>query len=648
MSEQAPRNAGGGVKGRSRRAPRAGKAAGASTMPPARFRAALLIVATLAFALRLLYLSGAAQSPLYQHPALDGRVNDEAAWALARGLADSGVSASGMATHDAGAPQPYFRPPGYTHFLAMVYKVAGHDLHAARVAQAGVGAMAVVLLGLLAASLWDRRVGVVAALLAALYGPAIYFDGELVSASLELALSALSLWLLVEGEKRRSAAWLAAAGLAIAAGAVTRPTVLPFAVLAAVWLLWRRTSPRAVALFAAAALSLPVAMTVRNAVVARDPVFIASQGGINFYIGNHARADGTTPNVPGLGSGVTATYEAPFREASRLAGRPLRASEVSVFWFSQGFRFWSDYPRQAVALYAKKVAMVWNRRELPNTQDQAFFAPFHSWLFRGPWLPGFALLAPIALVVAWFERKRVGLVLLFAASLTAVTAAFFVCDRFRLPLAVVIVPLAGRGLLGAWDAWRSRRSGGDRGPAVTLRGVLLATALLAAAAAVVWLPFPRWQKSEEGMSWFRLATAYEQARDSRQAARSYLLAERTGLETPEFFNNYGLVALREGDLSTAGERFRRAIALDPSHGPALANLAEVYMRQESWVMAAGAYSAAGGAIPERAPELLTNAGILFQRAGNLDAARMALNGALAARPGFEPAADALRALGSEH
>lgn len=648
MSERAPRNPGGAAKGRSPRAPRAGKAAGASSIPLARFRTALLIVATLAFALRLLYLSGAAASPLYQHPALDGRVIDEAAWALARGMAEPGVSSSSMATHDAGAPQPYFRPPGYAHFLAMVYKVAGHDLHAARVAQAGVGAMTVVLLGLLAASLWDRRVGVAAALLAALYGPAIYFDGELVSTSLELALAALALWLLVEGEKRRSAGWLAAAGLALAAGAVTRPVVLPFAVLAAVWLLWRRMSPRAVAFFVAAALSLPVAATVRNAVVARDPVFIASQGGINFYIGNHGRADGTTPNVPGLGSGLTATYEAPFREASRLAGRPLRASEVSAFWFSQGFQFWGDFPREALALYAKKVAMIWNRRELPNTQDQAFFAPFHSWLFRGPWLPGFALLAPIALVAAWFERRRVALLLLFAASLTVVTAAFFVCDRFRLPLAVVIVPLAGRGILGVWDAWRGRRSGGDGGPAVTLRSVLFATVLLAAAAAAVWLPFPRWQKSEEGMSWFRLATAYEQARDSRQSARSYLLAERAGLETPEFFNNYGLVALREGDLRTAGERLRRAIALDPSHGPALANLAEVYMRQESWVMAAGAYSAAAGAIPERAPELLTNAGILFQRAGNVGAARMALNGALAARPGFEPAADALRALGPEH
>jgi hypothetical protein len=49
----------------------------------------------------------------------------------------------------------------------------GHDLHAPRVVQAACGAGTVVLLGLLGATLWDRRVGIVAAMLAALYAPSI-------------------------------------------------------------------------------------------------------------------------------------------------------------------------------------------------------------------------------------------------------------------------------------------------------------------------------------------------------------------------------------------------------------------------------------------------------------------------------------------
>ena len=635
MSERAPRKGGGAGAGRSRGPAR--RSAQRPLVP------VLLAIATFAFVIRLAYLAGAAQSPLELHPALDGRVNDQEAWSLLRGSPPA----------DAGA-QPYFRPPGYARFLAAVYAAAGHDLHAPRVAQALLGALSVLLLGLLAASLWEPRVGVVAALLGALFGPAIYFEGELVSASLELFLALLSLWLLVEGEKRRSGAWCAAAGAAIALAAVTRPTILPFAAIAAVWLLWRRVPAGAVALFAAASLSLPAACTIRNAAVAGDPVFIASQGGINFYIGNHARADGTTPYVPGLGSGVTATYDAPRHEAERLAGRTLRASEVSAFWFAQGTELWRDDLRAALALFAKKIAMVWNRRELPNTQDQAFFAPFNSWLFRGPWLLGFALLAPIALVAAWFERKRAAILLLYAAALTAVTAAFFVCDRFRLPLLAFVAPLAAAGLVRAWDAWKARRAGAEGAGAASTgadggstRRIAIAGALLVAAIALVWLPFPRWQRVEEGMSWFRLATAYEQAHDDRQAARSYLLAERAGLAAPEFYNNYGLVALRQGDLPTAGDRFRRAVALDPSYGAALANLAEVYVQQEKWSEAAAAYSAAAGAVPEHAADFLTNAGVIYQRTGRTEAARVAFVRALAARPDFELAAEALRSLGPD-
>jgi tetratricopeptide (TPR) repeat protein len=287
--------------------------------------------------------------------------------------------------------------------------------------------------------------------------------------------------------------------------------------------------------------------------------------------------------------------------------------------------------------------MVWNRRELPNTQDQAFFAPYHSWLFRGPFLPSFALLAPIALAAAWFARRRAALLILFAAATTLATAAFFVCDRFRHPLAAAVIPLAAAGLVGAADAGGGRAAD----PAAWRRRALGGGAALAAAALFVSAPFPKWQATETGMSWFRLATAYEQAGDRARSGEAFAKAEEAGLSTPEFWNNYGLHALREEDLDRAGERFRRAVAAEPSHGPALGNLAEVYLRRGEWSLAAGAYAAAAGAMPEKAAELLTNAGSLYRREGKLDAARQAFRDALAARPGFEPAAEALRALGGE-
>jgi Flp pilus assembly protein TadD len=149
------------------------------------------------------------------------------------------------------------------------------------------------------------------------------------------------------------------------------------------------------------------------------------------------------------------------------------------------------------------------------------------------------------------------------------------------------------------------------------------------------------------MSWVRLATAYEQAGEGRQAERAYASAEKAGLSAPEFYNNYGLVALRHGELALAAERFRRAVALNPSYGAALANLAEVYMRQESWDVAAAAYLNAADAVPEREAEFLTNAGVIYQRLGDTVSARAAFVRALSVRPDFELAAEALRSLGPE-
>jgi len=575
-------------------------------------------------------------------------MNDAQAWALAGG--------------EDPEPGPYFRAPLCVYFLASVYSILGHDLIAARVAQALLGAMTAALLGAIAMTLWGRRTGILAALLAALYGPLIYFCGELVSVTLEVALVAGSLLLTLRaagsdgarpgGERGRGGAHGAAAGagLLLAAAAVTRPTVLPFALAAAVWLYSRSVGRAAVGIYLAAALSLPLAATVRNGVLAGDRVFIASQGGINFYIGNNPSSDGSTPYVPGAGSGIAATHEEPARIASAAAGRALRPSEVSAHWYRRGAEFWVRTPGRAIALFVKKVALVWNRRELPNNQDQQFFAPFHSWLFRVPWLPSFALLAPIALVAAWTERRRAGLLAAFLALTTAVTAAFFVCDRFRLPLVAALIPFAAAGAVRCYEQVAALARGGSwpRAVARTVAAHRPTAVLLAAAAAFVLLPFPRLQATETGLSWFRLARAYQASGQDRRAAQAYGDAEKAGLATPEFYNNFGLLALRQRAPVPAEARFRRALMIDPRHGPAHANLAELYMRGEQWHFAAAEYAAAAALIPDRAAELYTNAGMLYANIERGADARAMYEKALRARPGFAPAAAGLaRLAGSE-
>jgi 4-amino-4-deoxy-L-arabinose transferase-like glycosyltransferase len=74
-----------------------------------------------------------------------------------------------------------FRPPAYPIFLAGVYAVFGHDIQAARVANAFVGTGIVALIGLIAFQLWGRRVCLVALGVGAIYVPLILVGQSVMS-----------------------------------------------------------------------------------------------------------------------------------------------------------------------------------------------------------------------------------------------------------------------------------------------------------------------------------------------------------------------------------------------------------------------------------------------------------------------------------
>ena len=587
----------------------------------------LLAISVFALVLRLVFVAGASRHPVETHLELDPAIHDASAWAIASGQDPE--------------PGPYFHPPLYTRALALVYSVAGHEPALARAAQAALGALTVLLIGWIAARLWGPRTGWIAAALAAVYPPLVFFNGQLVSATLEVALTALSLLLTLQAGDRPRSPWiLVAAGFALSLSAITRPTVLPFELVAAVWLTARGVRRGSVALYLAAALSLPIAVTARNAIVGKDAVFIASQGGINFYIGNHAGADGTTPDVPGAGSGITATHDAPARLASAAVGRPLKPSEVSSYWFRRGMEFWVQKPVAAMRLYARKVLLTWNRRELPNLLDQQFFLPAYSWLYRVPIWPGFAILAPIALAVAWRERGRAALLLLYLATTTAVTASFFVCDRFRLPLVLGVIPLAAAGIDSLVTAASEARSRGASAP------VHLGTvAMFLAAFALVCAPYPRLQRTQAGMSWYRVARAQAVSGNPTAARNSYKNAEQAGLNRTEFWNEYGVFRMQNNDPMGAESLFRRALMLNSHFGPAHANLAELYYRRETYEAAAGEYAIAAALIPERAAELWVNAGTVYEGLGQKDRALDCYQKALGAKPGFEAAVEGERRVG---
>ncbi|MGD8377757.1 MAG: tetratricopeptide repeat protein [Acidobacteriota bacterium] len=514
--------------------------------------AALFLVA---LGLRLLYLHQAAAGPFWERPVLDEAYNHDWAARLAAG--------------ESGPAPPYFRAPLYPWFLAAVYRATGAVPGHARLVQAVLSALTCLGIAALARRLYGGIAAVGAGMLAAAYWPWIYFDGELQDVPLTLALdvAALLVLLRVEGS-RRSGLAAAGGGLLLGLSAIARPTIL-IAVPAVAWWLWRtgpaarrRRLARPLAL--TLGLALPILpITAVNLLVGGDRVLIASQGGLNFYLGNNPDSDGHSARLPG----ASAEWEAMIREGTRraetAAGRALRPSEVSRYWFREGLGYWASDPGGALALTARKAGMLLAAPELPNNKQIRFFTRRASPLMRLPW-PDFGLVAPLALLgLLWGRAGPRGRLLWgVAASYAVGVVAFFVAARFRMPLAALLLVPAGGGLQ---VLWRLAREGGGRRLAPAL-------AVLAAAGIAVNLPRLGYRENE-AHAHYMLGNAFRDDGDAAAAAREFAAALDLDPGFREARRNLGATLIRSGRSPEAVALLTAALAEDPADVPSRVNLA---------------------------------------------------------------------------
>jgi 4-amino-4-deoxy-L-arabinose transferase-like glycosyltransferase len=394
-----------------------------------------LLVFAVALVPRIVHLVQIQDSPLIGAPILDEKVHHEWAALFAAGEPWSVDRASGE-------PLPYFRAPLYVWFLGTVYRLAGVDPAVApRLVQAILGALACGMVFLLGQRLFSRTVGLVAGLAAGLDWILVVFDGELLIVPLIVFLDvALVLALAVAGEKRKPG-WWAAAGLLLGLSAIARPNVLLFAPAALAWLLMleRRALPGVVFTLGVLAVVLPV--TARNWIVGGDRVLIASQGGVNFYIGNNPLSDGVTAVVPGTSPDWWEGYDQTHAMATEGLGRVPSESEVSQYFFAKGRAFWSEQPGAALANFARKARYLVNRQEWANNKclytfvDE--FAPATGWLPVGFWIVGPLGLLGLALTLRrWRELFPLWG---FLATYGLSVALFFVNARFRAPMVPFLI-----------------------------------------------------------------------------------------------------------------------------------------------------------------------------------------------------------------
>ena len=406
---------------------------------------------------------------------------------------------------------PFVQSPLYAYLLGLFMKMFGTGVTPILVAQSIAGTGTVYLTYVAGCRYFDRTRGLLAALLLAIYGPFLFYEGQVMKTFLSPLLTILLALALHRARSIASAgrtAGATSAGVDGAAGAVTVAQTVTknaagaflaaglvfglltldrdnFIILAPILALltvhlgggFKREGLRAAGAFALGAALSILPATLHNWAASKEFVLLTTGGGEVFFIGNNADANGLYVPPPFVRPDPQYEHADFIDRASEIEGRRLTPMESSWFWFREGTKFVAGEPLAWLRLLWMKFGHFWNWYEIPDNLDYLvlqWFSPLLSALnvslpppnvptlavpVSGGWMPirlhlfsTFGMVAPLGLLGAILTRRRFRDLLplhVLVLGYAGTVLLFFNFSRFRVPVVPILALFAAEGLIAA-------------------------------------------------------------------------------------------------------------------------------------------------------------------------------------------------------
>ncbi|MGH9227198.1 MAG: ArnT family glycosyltransferase [Acidimicrobiales bacterium] len=302
---------------------------------------------------------------------------------------------------DVGAENAH-HPPGWTTVLASVAEAGGRSMRAHQVTGLVIGLGVILLAGLVGRRYVGLRVGVLAALLAAIYPGFWVLEAQILSEPLGLLVLGVLMLVLADLWQRPTLAGAVVAGVLSGALALVRSEQLALLVIAVVPLvllnprlgLRRRFAWTGAA--TAVALLMIAPWTIHNLGRFEEPVLLSTNGGNLLLLGN-------CPST--YGGELMGFYDTGCLFALGGAARGLDRSQVDVEARKAAFENMGDnldrLPATVLARYGRLTATF---RTTPTVEHVASWFGTATWPVWA-WVSSFWLIAPLAVYGSVLLRR---------------------------------------------------------------------------------------------------------------------------------------------------------------------------------------------------------------------------------------------------
>ncbi|MEW6097058.1 MAG: glycosyltransferase family 39 protein [bacterium] len=329
---------------------------------------------------------------------------------------------------------PFGYNPLYYYFLALCYLIFGYNLIFPRVIQFILGVIICLLTYLIGKQLFNKPIGMIGALLCAVCGTLIFYEGVLLSTALTTFFSCACLFFFLRGKEEGITKNLVLGAVCLGLATLSQPNTIVFLPFILVWMLVTYKIPKkkilikyAIVLLAFFITISPV--TIRNCIYGKKFILLTTAGGFQFWIGNNEHATGAF--------NLCQPYLNNLHERMKKKGKDLYLADVLDFVKKDPMKF--------IKLQVKKFLLFWSKWGVLH-QTHYEQLKRYSFLLRLPIIISFDIFVILGLTGIIFSLRhwrRAFLLYFFIFGYSISVILFVVIERYRPPVLPVLAVFSG-------------------------------------------------------------------------------------------------------------------------------------------------------------------------------------------------------------